>query len=70
MGLGTNLARDFAPEHAQVIDDFKDQLIIALVKRLGGNVAMPVHEVDDTSNDLLAFNITDSVFNFQIQKKQ
>ena len=34
MGKGIDLARAAAPEHAAMLDDFKDQLLIALVKRL------------------------------------
>ncbi len=34
MGKGIDMAREFAPEHAAVLDDFKDQLIVILLKRL------------------------------------
>lgn len=70
MGQGTDLARPDAPLHAAVLDNFKDQLLIVMIKRLGGKVSLPVAEVDDTGGDLLAFNMTDGVFHFELRKKQ
>lgn len=70
MGKGIDLAREHAPLHAAVLDDFKDQLLIALVKRLGGSVSMPVAEVDDTGGWVLMFSVNDGVFNFQVSRKQ
>ncbi len=58
-----------APEHAAVIENFKEQLLIVFLKRLGGRVSIPVAEVDDTGQDLFAFNIVDGVFTFEIQRK-
>lgn len=70
MGKGIDLARADAPEHAEVMDDFKDQLMIVFLKRLGGRVSIPVSEVDDTGEDMLAFRISeDRVFHFEIRKK-
>lgn len=70
MGKGIDLARAEAPEHAAVLDELKDQLLIVFLKRLGGKVLIPVAEVDDTGGDLFAFNITaDGVFNFELRKK-
>jgi hypothetical protein len=70
MGKGTDLARQDAPEHAQVMDDFKDQLLIALLNRLGPTVTIPVSEVDDTGKYIVAFSVNDGVFNFEVRKKQ
>lgn len=70
MGKGIEAARLDAPEHAAVIDELKDQLIIVLMKRLGGSASIPVAEVDDTGGDTLSFNIIDRVFHFKIGKKQ
>ena len=70
MGKGVDLAREDNPEHAAVIDSFKDQLLIVFLKRLGGNVSIPLSEVDDTGRDLLAFRIDgDQVFHFEIRNK-
>lgn len=72
MGFGIDLAREHAPEHAQAMDNMKDQLLIALVKRLGGKVEMKVSELDDTGQDVLAFSLdpTTSTFYFVTSKKQ
>lgn len=72
MGMGINLARPDAPLHAQVIDDFKDQLLIVLIKRLAdekGALSIPVEEIDDTGRDLLSFSVVNRVFNFVLSKK-
>jgi hypothetical protein len=68
MGKGIDLAREDAPLHAAVLDDFKDQLLIVFLKRLGGKVSIPVLEVDSTAGDMLAFSVKDGVFNFETQR--
>jgi hypothetical protein len=71
MGKGIDAARADAPYHAAMLDDFKDQLLIVFLKRLGGKVSIPVSEVDDTGQDLFAFRIDEhKVFHFVAQKKQ
>jgi hypothetical protein len=70
MGKGIELARRDAPLHAAALDDFKDQLLITLIRRLGSNVSIPVAEVDETGGYLLAMSINDGVFNFDLVKKQ
>jgi hypothetical protein len=57
MGKGIDMAREDAPIHASVLDDLKDQILIVLMKRLGGNLTIPVEEVDDTSQDLVMFSV-------------
>lgn len=70
MGKGIDMARAIAPEHAAAIDDLKDQLLIVFLKRLGGKVSIPVAEVDDTGQDLLAFRVDENrVFHFEARKK-
>ena len=69
MGKGIDAARADAPLHAAVLDDFKDELLIVFLKRLGGKVSIAVAEVDDTGRDLLAFKIVDGVFHFEMQRK-
>ena len=54
MGKGIKLARQIPGHelHAQVLDDFKDQLLIVLMKRLAdkdGRVVIPVAETDNTA---------------------
>ncbi len=71
MGKGIDLARPDAPEHAAVLDDFKDQLLIVFLRRLGSTVSIPLSEVDDTGGELLAFRIDENkVFHFELRKKQ
>jgi hypothetical protein len=70
MGKGIDLARENAPLHAAVLDDFKDQLLIVLLKRLGGQVSIPITEVDNTGSNTVSFNIRDGAFNFSVEKKQ
>lgn len=70
MVKGTSLARELgADAHADVIDAFKEQLLIVFLKRLGGKVSIPVSEVDDTGQDNLAFSVRDGVFHFETRKK-
>ena len=70
MGKGIDLAREDSPEHAAVIDTFKEQLLIVFLKRLGGKVSIPLAEVDDTGQDTLALRIDDDkTFHFETRKK-
>jgi hypothetical protein len=69
MGKGIDLARPTAPSHAALLDDFKDQLLIVFLKRMGGKAEFSVAELDDTGQDLFAFRIVDGVFHFEIRKK-
>lgn len=72
MGKGIDAARDRAPEHAALMDDFKDQLLIVFLKqlkRLGHDLVFPVAEVDDTASDLVAFHVEDRAFHFTLKKK-
>lgn len=70
MGKGIDLARQDAPLHAEVIDNFKDQLLIALMRRLDNKVSIPVKEIDETGGYLLAFSINNGVFNLVLKAKQ
>ena len=71
MGKGIDLARLNAPEHANLIDELRDQLLIAFLRRLGGSVEMPVSEVDETGEFCLAFSldIERKVFAFSLTEK-
>lgn len=71
MGKGTDAARAAGGGlHADVIDDFKDQLLIALLRRLGMKVSIPVKEVDETGRFVCLMNVTEGNFNFTLQEKQ
>lgn len=78
MGKGIDLARGLDLEtggtgiHAKVLDDFKDQLLIVLLKRLkatGDKLDFPVKEVDDTGQDMASFQVVNGAFHFELSKK-
>ena len=70
MGKGIDAIRDIAPEHAAAMDDFKDQLLVALLHRLGDRVTVPIAEVDATGRFIVLMSINDGAFNFIVQEKQ
>ena len=72
MGRGIDLARDAAPEHAQMMEDLRDQLLIAFLRRLNGKVEMPATEIDETGGYLLLLSLDPDtrVFTFELRKKQ
>lgn len=72
MGKGIDAARSIAPEHAQAMDDLKDQLLIVFLKRLGGDVTLPVSEIDDTGMNVLSMEFCPErrTFRFVIGSKQ
>lgn len=71
---GTEMARMLGTEHAahaDAIEAMLQQLLIALVKRNGGKLAIPVTEIDDTGGHILAFRIDENhIFHFETQRKQ
>ena len=74
MGEGIDLAAQDNPEHAAVMENFRDQLIIVLMKRLvdsDGKLQISIAECDDTASDILAMGIDQEagVFNFELKKK-
>lgn len=70
MGKGIEAARADSPLHAQIMDDFKDQLILALIRRAGGKVSIPVSEVDSTGGLLLFLALDGGTFNLELRAKQ
>lgn len=69
MGQGIDLAALTSPEHAAMIDDLKDQLLIVFLKRLGGDVRVPVEEVDATGRYCLAMSLDGRTFHFKLEEK-
>jgi hypothetical protein len=73
MGKGIDMARAAgAGIHADVLDDFKDQLLVVFLKRLqalGHNLQFPVAEVDDTGRDIVSFRVEGRTFHFELSKK-
>jgi hypothetical protein len=68
MGQGIDLARADAPEHAAMMDNLKDQLLIVFLKRLGSKVSIPVEEIDGTGGYTLAFSVNDGIFTFETRR--
>lgn len=64
------MARADAPEHAQALENFRDQLLIALLQRLGPKVSVPISEVDATGGFVVAMRIEDGAFHFEVRQKQ
>jgi hypothetical protein len=72
MGTGTDAARAAgAGIHADVIDNMKDQLLLVLIERLGGDVTIPVAEIDGTGGKTLAMSLDTKSreFNFKLGHK-
>lgn len=72
MGEGIDLAALDNPEAARLIDNMKDQLIIVLMNRLGGQITIPVDEIDSTRGYLMMMHadIENRHFHFEIKEKQ
>lgn len=71
MGKGIDAARlAGAGLHADVMDDFRDQLLVALLARHGPEVRVPVAEVDATGQFVVLMAVVDGVFVFNVEKKQ
>jgi hypothetical protein len=61
-----------SPEHHAAIEAMKDQLLIVLIKRLGGSADIPVAEIDNTGGDLLSFrlDVATRMFHFEVTQKE
>jgi len=74
MSEGIDLTRLGAPEHARAIDSFKDQLLIALVRRQAdskGELTISAVEVDTTEHVMLKMEANPKLgeFKFIIEHK-
>ena len=69
MGRGNDLAKQVSPEAANAVENMKDQLILALVRRLGGDIRVPAAEIDDTAGIVLTMSVDDSGFRFVTMHK-
>ena len=70
MGSGIDLARAEAPKHAQMLENFRDQLLIALLNRAGPVVSIPISEVDATGKFVVLMSVSDGNFIFEVRTKQ
>jgi hypothetical protein len=58
------------PTARALIDAMKGQLLIVLIERLGGEIRVPVTEVDATGNRLLSMRVDGRDFVFVVERKQ
>lgn len=79
MGQGRDMARACDPDapHHDVLENFRDQLLVALLKRLATVsrvVQIPVSEVDATGDTIVNFAVREvdgaQVFHFELRQKQ
>lgn len=72
MGSGIEAARKEAPEHAQALENFRDQLLIALLRRcaVADQVVVPIAEVDETGGFKVLMSVADGNFNFKVVKNE
>jgi hypothetical protein len=68
-GERETLSSDPAVNSDGLMDRFKDQLLIVLLKRLGGEVTIPISEVDGTAQDLATFRLRNGSFLLGIRHK-
>ena len=53
-----------------LVDRFKDQLLIVMLKRLGGGpLQISIAEIDQTGSDLVTFRLDDDNFVLDLIKK-
>lgn len=70
MGKGIEAARALDPEAAAAIEEMRDQLLIVLLKRLGGKATVSVREMDNTGGDVMMMRLEGrEAFHFSIEKK-
>lgn len=73
---GSKLAAMVAPEHAQYLAAIKSQLLIVLLRRLGGSITLPVSEIDRTGDVNLMLSVKpdplrpgDQMVHLELRKK-
>lgn len=70
MGKGTDMARLENPDHAQLMDNFKEQLLLAMIIKAGGRYSIPVSAVDATGGWVLEVCVDEhQVFHFEAKRK-
>jgi hypothetical protein len=76
---------DWSQVPAQVLDEWKDQVLVALLRRLGGKADIPVKELDEAAKFVFGYSITvpaaptgelkldariHGAFHFELRRKQ
>jgi len=65
----TTKMSDLSSDAMTLIEAMKGQLIIALIRRLGGKVSMPVEEIDATGDVNLLMEVDGATLNFEVVDK-
>lgn len=63
------MAEKVSKTHAQAIERMKDQLLIVLIERFGGDAYVHVNEIDATGDRNLLMSIRDGGFHFSVRPK-
>lgn len=72
MGEGIDLAMLSNPEHARMLSNMRDQLLIIFLHRMGGAVDIPVAEMDrvpERFNFAFSVDIATRMFHFRLLPK-
>jgi hypothetical protein len=75
MMKGTDLARlAGAGVHADIIDGFKEQMLLVLVLQMGGKAVLPVADIDATGGYIMNMQLVrgpeGDAFHFTVEKVQ
>lgn len=71
MGKGIEMARAMDPMGAAAMENLRDDLLIVFLQRLGGEVRVPVEEIDDTPRGkLMTLRLEGKTFVFSLTRKQ
>lgn len=63
------MADKISKTHAQAIEAMKDQLLIVLIERAGGEAAVSVAEIDATGDRNLVMSLQGTWFHFAVRPK-
>ena len=73
MGIGIDLANENTPEQAQAMENFRDQLLVALITNQaeGGKFELPVADLESTGGVGIAMRIDQhtGTIHFEIKRK-
>lgn len=59
------------PDYFRAIESMKSQLLIVLIRRLGGKITLPVQEIDNTETFVLMMRADEATkaFHFEVVEK-
>jgi hypothetical protein len=68
MGVDVDPVEPSSSWLAVMRENFRDELLIALVHRLGGEARVPFEEIDNSMRETLAFCIVDREFRLAVKR--